>query len=140
MTKILELHLKEVNVAAQNKSSLNFIKVLMFVVSFSCNNLYANSEISKVQEIVIVSPALKASSVALQDFERFLAVSYVRQNDINIFLSDIRNYEVKIFDSGMTYKITFLPNKFKSQYLKGGGAMYEVNKISFIVTQKQYFE
>lgn len=137
------LFLKEANVTAQNKIFSMFFKILMCLTPFFSSNLFANTEANKPdaeKEVVISASDLKASTVAIQDFEKTFAISYSKKSDVDMFLSDIHNYEIKIIENKYIYKVIFLPNKFNGQYLKGGGAIYEVNKISFLITKKQLFE
>ncbi|MGH7772356.1 MAG: hypothetical protein ACREQA_08960 [Candidatus Binatia bacterium] len=95
----------------------------------------------KTEETTLPGDYLRATLVALHDFERKIeAENRGDTTPLGAFLSDVRNYDIIMSkkDQKEQYRIRFRPQAFRGEYLKGGGAAYVVDGKKLKIINKEY--
>ena len=100
--------------------------------SFSDNNQQTNYELSGL--------AFKICTAAFIDFSKKLDSYSKEGTELEVFISQIENYQIKIKSTDAFYSVTFSLKPFKGSYLKGGGAFYKIDKKTFKIVKKIYYK
>lgn len=116
-----------------------FICAMILLFSYSS---FASNEVGPILEIKIelASSQVKALMVAYSDFENKISVQSEGPPELIAHVSGIDNYAVTVSEDVAHYIIMFAPNPFQGQMLKGGGARYLINKVSFQVKEVVRFK
>lgn len=124
------------NVKNNNPQILLMALMILFI-----NYAVAKDESTREKApIVIQGEVIKAITVAQHDFTNFIMVKNPKTADLQLFLSDLKNYEVVVEEHEETIKISFFPKKYNGRSIKGGGGEYQIEKTNFGIVKKKYYE
>lgn len=81
-------------------------------------------------QMLFSSSMIKACMVAYDDFKSKISSQPVGSAELVAHVSNIDNYSVSVGEDAANYVVTFLPDPYLGQVLKGGGARYVIDKAS----------
>jgi hypothetical protein len=98
-----------------------------------CESLYCPED-----QVVLPGDYFKAISVAAKDFQQVMQQNvHNKKSELGLFLLDIKNYLILInVETDGDFLIHFYPKHFQDSSVKGGGATYKVNSVTFKLIEK----
>ena len=72
-------------------------------------------------------PVAKACAIAYTAFSRELAQRNENTNDFGVFMSNIDNYQIRIYSEAGAIFVEFAPKPFEGALIRGGVTKYEID-------------